>query len=541
MNGMRLPAAGWQAGRGVGLVCVTVAALLTAVGSGQAPQSPVALRLLVQESSLPPIDRGLRDQDPPRAARVSAGSRGADALRAGRMPFVRGSVIVKFREGTSSGAITAATRQVAGDTVDRSGSANFDIVNIPDTADPEAAAAALRTRPDVEYAQPRYLNHAMSRPNDPLYANQWNFPAIDMERAWDIQPGATSEIIVAVLDTGVAHRSATLRYNSRLPFQLTNEGVNFNLIPGLPVYPALGIVDVPFAAAPELGQSGSARFVAPRDFIWNDDMPVDLDGHGTHVSGTIGQLTNNGVGVAGMAYNVRIMPVKVIGGVWDDIFLSPFGGTDDVVARGIRYAADNGAKVINLSLGRTQGGPAPVVSDAMRYAVGRGVFIAVASGNTRDSGNQPNRLAQAAPEIDGMVAVGAVGRTLDAAYYSTSGALVELSAPGGDQRAGGASAGILQQTLDLDLLETYERPVSQFGPPRADSFAYYYFHGTSMATPHVAGFAALLMQQGITGPAAIEAAMKQFATDKGAVGRDDLFGYGLINPRATLRGLGLAR
>jgi subtilisin family serine protease len=235
-----------------------------------------------------------------------------------------------------------------------------------------------------------------------------------------------------------------------------------------------------------------------------------------------------------MAYNVRIMPVKVISGMWDQIFASPNGGTDDVVARGIRYAADNGAKVINMSIGRTQGGPAPLIRDAITYAVGKGVFVAVASGNTRDTNNAPNRIAELAPSIDGMVAVGAVGRTLNLAYYSTTGSFVELSAPGGDQRAGGTTGGVVQQT-------TYNRPPSQFRPPRADSFAYEFFQGTSMATPHVSGFAALLMQQGITSPAAIEAAMKKFAPDKGAPGHDDQFGYGLINPRTTLRGLGLAR
>jgi serine protease len=483
---------------------VAVTAVCTAMVEGR------QTRAIVQEIGLPAIDRGLRDQDPWRAARARADADRVTKDGPARTPYTAGSVIVKYK----------------GDPDD------FDIVAIPPNTNPEAMAGAMRTLPDVEFAQPRYRNYAMARPNDTLYSNQWNFPAIDMERAWDIQPGASSDIIVAVLDSGMAFRSTMVRYVSRFSFRITPNG---------PLYPALGPVDVPFAAAPELGTSGSTRFVAPRDFIWNDDLPLDLDGHGTHVAGTIGQLTNNDNGTAGMAYNVRLMPVKIIQGLWDEIFSSPFEGTDDVVARGIRYAADNGAKVLNLSIGRTEGGPAPVVADALRYAVSRGCFVAIASGNTRDSGNQPNRLAQLAAEINGVVAVGAVGRTLDTAYYSTTGSFVEISAPGGDQRQGGGSGGILQQTLELDLLETYERPPSQFGPPRADAFAYYYFQGTSMATPHVSGFAALLMQQGITNPAAIEAAMKRFATDRGATGRDDQYGHGLINPRATLRGLGLAK
>jgi serine protease len=444
--------------------------------------------------------------------------------------FLPGSVIVKFRGGTSQSAVLSTMQAAGGSDLERPSYADFEIMTIPGDGDPEAVAAMLRAQPDVEYAQPRYLNYPMQfRPNDPLYAQQWNFPAIDMERAWEIQPLAGSKITVAVLDTGVAFRTSTIRYNSRFSFRLQ---------PGGPVYPALGIVDVPFAVAPELGE---AKFVAPRDFIWDDTLPFDLGGHGTHVSGTIGQLTNNGTGVAGMAFNVSIMPVKVIAELWDAIFDSPNSSTDDVVARGIRYAADNGAKVINMSIGRESGGPATVVDAAIRDAVGRGVFVAVAAGNSADTGNAPNRVAEAAPGIAGMVAVGAVGRSLERSFYSTTNVYVEIAAPGGDQRRDGTVGGILQQTLDGDLLETYLLGPQRFGPPRADVFAYRFFQGTSMATPHVSAFAAMLMQQGITSPAAIEAAMKQFARDLGRPGADSEYGAGLIQPRATLRGLGLAR
>jgi serine protease len=349
-----------------------------------------------------------------------------------------------------------------------------------------------------------------------LYQSQWGFRAIDMERAWDINAGASPSIVVAVLDSGVAYRGGTVRFSTTNPLAQT-------------YFPGVSAIDVPFAAAPELGPA--SRFVRPRDFIWNDTTPLDLEGHGTHIAGTIGQQTNNGVGVAGMAFNVSIMPVKVIGGVWDFI-LALQEGSDDTVAQGIRYAADNDAKILNMSIGRT-GPPSPVIQDALRYAVSRGVFVAIAAGNDFLDGNPIERPADLGPQFDGVVTVAAVGRNRQRASYSTTGSYVEITAPGGDSSVDGATGGILQQTFDFDFAFAV--------PPRFDAFTYLFADGTSMATAHVSGFAALLMQQGITDPAAIEAAMKQFATDLGPQGRDDQYGSGLINVRAALRGMGLAR
>ena len=334
-------------------------------------------------------------------------------------------------------------------------------------------------------------------------------------------------MVVAVLDSGLAYTNVSFDFTQNAP-QLIDDVV----------FPALGTVRLPFAAAPELGAAD--RFVAPRDFIWDDTQPVDMDGHGTHVAGTIAQVTNNAAGVAGMAFNVRLMPVKVIDGFWDAYFRSPFIGTDDLVARGIRYAADNGANVINMSIGR-DGPPAPVVQDAVVYAISKGAFVAVAASNEFLEGNPIPRFAEMAPQINGMVSVAAVGRDRLRAAYSGTGAFVEIAAPGGDSTRGGAPSMILQQTYDFDFTDTFLNGAAGFHAPRFDVFEYVYYEGTSMATAHVSGLAALLYQQGITKPAAIEAAMKRSATDLGTTGRDDQFGSGLINPRAALRGLGIAR
>jgi serine protease len=524
------------------LICV---ALLFVSGIAKSFAQVAQLRpftRIVQKSSLPGIDRGFVNSTARLTARqqgMVTGGRAPDRAGASGRRYAAGRVIVKFRNGMTLDGRTRATSLVAplASLRARRDASPIDVVDADASIDAEAVARSFTARADVEYAQADYRVEPRFVPNDTYYRQyQWNFPQIDMERAWDIQPGAKDSIVVALLDTGIAYENATYQFRG-FAFRSPYNGQN---------YPALGVVTVPFARAPDLadlstGSKGDGRFVAPYDFIWNDAHPNDMDGHGTHMAGTIGQLTNNGVGMAGIAFNVRFMPVKVLSTDWDDIFLSPEEGTDFILAEGIRYAADHGAQVINMSLGRS-GPPAPAVEDAMRYAVGKGSFLALAGGNDFTDGNPVEVYAEIASRLPGAVSVAAVDPNRQHASYSNTGSWVEVAAPGGSDSITNGS--VFQQTydlIDLTIVDTFLLAPAQFRAPRFDMFAYIGGVGTSSSTAHVSGLAALLMQQGVKTPAAIEAAMERFATDLGAPGRDNEFGYGEISARNTLFGLGLGR
>ena len=344
------------------------------------------------------------------------------------------------------------------------------------------AVREFKSHSDVVYAEPNYIAHTFLIPNDTNYMLQWHLDnavngGIHSQAAWDISTG--SGVTVAIVDTGIAYE------NFRDP--KTNKR---------------------FYKAPDLA---GTCFVAGYDFVNNDTHPNDDHSHGTHVAGTVAQTTNNSLGVAGVAFNSCLQPIKVLG--------SNGSGTYANIANGIRFAADNMAKVINLSLG----GPSSsqTLLDAISYAYSKGVTIVAAAGN-----DGTNIVSYPGAYDDFVIAVGATRFDEMLSYYSNFGPSLDVVAPGGDatvdQNGDGYGDGVLQNTFNPNTKRTNE-------------FGYWFFQGTSQATPHVSGLAALLISKGnATTPANIRTAIQSTADDLGAPGKDDTYGWGLINAPAAL-------
>ena len=319
----------------------------------------------------------------------------------------------------------------------------------------------------IEDVEPTVTYRALGVPDDPAYPAQWHLPAIDAASAWDVTTGTGT--IVAVIDSGVA-------------------------------YETWG----PHVQAPDLA---GTSFVPGWDFVDGDAHPNDEHGHGTHVTGSVAQTTDNGIGAAGVAPGVSIMPLRVLDATGS--------GTDFDVAQALRFAADHGASVANLSLGGQ--GASTVLRDAISYATGKGVVVVAAAGN---DGLGTVSYPAAEPAV---VAVGAVRYDLTRPAYGSYGAALDIVAPGGDmsvdQNGDGYADGILQQTLR-----------SSDG-----DFCLCFMQGTSMAAPQVSAVAALVASRGVADRTDIEALVLSTAEDLGPAGWDEQYGNGLVQAGAAVR------
>ncbi len=348
--------------------------------------------------------------------------------------YVKGEVIVKFKDGVGNSQKSHALKSLGAKEI-----ADIDAVKskfkVLKVGNVEAAVKALSKNPNVEYAEPNYTFQSTWTPNDTYYSGyQYGFLTTDTDLAWDITRGSSGQE-VAVLDSGVDYNHPDL----------------------------------------------DGKTIRGYDFVDNDWYPMDLNGHGTHVAGTVAAETNNAQGVAGMAPNTKILAVRVLN--------AQGSGSLADIADGIEYAADAGAEVINLSLGCDCN--TTTLKNAVNYAWNKGVVVVAAAGNDGVSTTfEPASYTNA-------IAVAAVDRYDRLASFSNWGASwVDVAAPG------------------VDIASTYPNN------------GYVYMSGTSMAAPHVAGLAALLAGQGRSA-SQIRAAIENTADNISGTGF--YFKHGRIN------------
>jgi serine protease len=425
----------------------------------------------------------------------------AAPARAGAGSYAPSEILVRYAPAGPS-LVHGATARDADVDVATAPTAHTQLLRLPRGANVPAALARLRRRHDVLWAVPNYVARTAGTfiPNDPGIGGaptdweqlQWNFVGefgVNAPEAWsnvaaDGAPGGRG-VVVAVLDTGLAY---------------ANRGR--------------------FRRSPDFSRY---EFVKGHDFIAHNSYPNDRNGHGTFVAGTIAESTNNHFGLTGLAYGVRLMPVRVLN--------SQGEGDASTIAEGVRFAVNHGARVINLSLefgSEVTASDIPELIEALRYANRRGVVVVAAAGN---EGHTTIAYPARAPDV---IAVGASTEHGCLANYSNDGTGLTLVAPGG-----GADAD-LPGDPNCHPEEPSGRDVYQMtftgSSPQRFGFPGGY-EGTSMASPHVAATAALIIASGVLGrhptPAQVAARLRATAKPLGGTSDSRLYGAGLVNAAAA--------
>jgi subtilisin family serine protease len=394
-------------------------------------------------------------------------------IRAEATHFRPGGVLVKFKEGASVADMQAVlTRR--GLTIQR----EIPPLGIKSLAVPLGQelviAESMRRDPSVEYAEPDCLASATTIPDDPSWDNQWAPAKIGAPAAWEMTTGS-ADIIIAVLDTGV---------------KLDHPDLAAKIWTNLGEIPANGLDDDQNGKIDDIhGWHFYHHCSNSNCFSCEDDDLTDDNGHGTHVAGIAAAETDNGTGIAGISWGAQLMPIKVLDEYGD-------GWYSDVIV-GIVYATDNGADIINLSLGGEESSQA--LQDAVNYGHANGVLLVAATGNSGGSVLYP-------AACDHVLAVGATDVNDLRPGFSNHGPEIDIAAPG------------------VAIYSTW---------PRLDG--YWSKSGTSMAAPHVAGLAALIWS---VRPDAtndyVTWVIIQTAVDPGAPGWDEFYGWGRIDAYQAL-------
>jgi subtilisin family serine protease len=427
-----------------------------------------------------------------------AGKGGAYIL--GEGAEVRTTVRKLFKHAKSepsNAGVSIASASKAEDAVDEPG---VYLLSLQGRDDIKNVVEELKKNPDVEYAEPNYIYSAFIMPNDPSYNLQWGPQKIFASSAWDVTEGS-SNVVIAVIDTGVDYNhqdlSANIWCNTK---EIPGNGIDDDNNGYIDDIRGWDFVRVPAAWV------GPGEDPGPPD---ND--PMDRFGHGTHVAGIAAGMSNNGLGIAGLAWGCKIMPLRA------GYLCMDGGGYLELsdIAEALHYAADNGANVVNMSFGCPYS--SALLNEAVNYAHSKGCVLVAAAGNV-DSYDAGKPFYPAA--YDNVIAVSAVDSedkicVWNLFAFSNFGSFVDICAPG------------------TSILSTL--PNNRYG----------YESGTSMAAPFVAGLSALLKSKHLDWiPEQVEARLKQSSDNIYSVNTQPFLqgklGAGRVNARRALGNLNMA-